>query len=261
MKRLTNFLALGLFLLSLANNLHAQQSTVKTQTLSNKQQSIVTISAFTSKGDLVQLQQALHDGLNSGLTINEIKEVLVHLSAYTGFPRSLQGINTFIAVLEERKAKGKKDIVGREATLDKNNSDKYQQGKKVLESLTGQPEKNPKTGYAAFAPIVDTFLKEHLFADIFSRDIISYSDREIATLAALISLGGVEPMMRGHMAIALRLGISESELQQMLSLLESKVGREEADAGRRVLSTVSNSTGAQNSTDTTKSLGLYLQKV
>lgn len=260
MERIKILLIHGLLLVWLTNDMHAQQSTVKTQALNKRQQSIVTISAFTSKGDLLQLQQALNDGLNSELTINEIKEVLVHLSAYIGFPRSLQGINTFIAVLEERKGKGKKDIIGREALPDNNNSDKYQQGKIVLESLTGQPERNPKTGYAAFAPIIDTFLKEHLFADIFSRDILSYTDREIATLAALITLGGVEPMMRGHMSIALRLGISEPELQQMLSLLESKVGREEAEAGRQVLLTISNSTKAQNSNDTTKNSGSLLAK-
>lgn len=88
----------------------------------------------------------------------------------------------------------------------------------MLETLTGQPERAPKTGYAAFAPVIDTFLKEHLFADIFDRDILTYTEREIATLAALTSLGGVEPMMRGHMGIALHLGIKDSELRQMLSI-------------------------------------------
>ncbi len=232
----------------------AQQSMNTANPLSLKHQHIISISAFTTKGDLVKLQNALSDGLDAGLTINEIKEVLVHLSAYTGFPRSLQGINTFMAVLEARKAKGMKDIVGSEAKLGKNGLNKYERGKNVLETLTGVPEREPKTGYAAFAPVIDTFLKEHLFADIFGRDILSYIEREIATLSALISLGGVEPMMRGHLGIALHLGVKEPELRQMLSLLEIKVGKEEADAGRRVLSAVTNAAVEQSAGDTARSL-------
>lgn len=237
----------------LTKDLNAQQTMNTNQPLDRKHQSIVTISAFTAKGDLVQLQKALSDGLDAGLTINEIKEVLVHLYAYCGFPRSIQGINTFMAVLEARKATGIIDRDGKQATPVKNSLSKYERGKKALETLTGQPEREPKTGYAAFSPVIDTFLKEHLFADIFGRDILSYSEREIATIAALVSLGGVEPMMQGHMRIALNLGITESELREMLSLIEAKVGKEEADAGRRVLSTVTNSNARHNATDTTGS--------
>jgi alkylhydroperoxidase/carboxymuconolactone decarboxylase family protein YurZ len=83
-----------------ANNTNAQQY------LTAREQHIVTISSFTTKGDLTSLNSALRAGLDSGLTINEIKEVLVHLYAYTGFPRSLQGINSFLTVLNDRKAKG-----------------------------------------------------------------------------------------------------------------------------------------------------------
>jgi 4-carboxymuconolactone decarboxylase len=58
----------------------------------------------------------LNEGLDAGLTVNDIKEILVQLYVYTGFPRSLKGINTFIGVMEEREAKGVKDEIGREAS-------------------------------------------------------------------------------------------------------------------------------------------------
>jgi alkylhydroperoxidase/carboxymuconolactone decarboxylase family protein YurZ len=70
------------------------------------------------------------------------------------------------------------------------------------------------------------------------RKNLIYTDREIATISALISLGGVEPMMQGHMAIGLNVGISESGLKQILSIIESNVGKKEADAGRKALSGV-----------------------
>ena len=70
--------------------------------LDPKQRAIVTISAFTSNGNLEKLKNSLNEGLDAGLTVNEIKEVLVQMYAYTGFPRSLNAINTFDAVRGER---------------------------------------------------------------------------------------------------------------------------------------------------------------
>ena len=86
--------------------LNAQDLVRPQTTLSPKQQSIVVISALTAKGDLQKLQPALHTGLSAGLTVNEIKEVLVHLYAYCGFPRSIRGLQTLMLVLDERKRKG-----------------------------------------------------------------------------------------------------------------------------------------------------------
>ena len=46
-------------------------------TLNPKQQSIIAISSFTANGDLEKLKSALNEGLDAGLTVNEIKEILV----------------------------------------------------------------------------------------------------------------------------------------------------------------------------------------
>ena len=81
-----------IFLLIISSNeMNGQTTMNNNQTLNAKEQSIVTISAFTAKGDLENLQKALNRGLDSGLTVNEIKEVLVQMYAYCGFPRSLNG--------------------------------------------------------------------------------------------------------------------------------------------------------------------------
>lgn len=200
---------------------------------------IVTISAFTTKGDLEQLSNAINAGLNAGLSVNEIKEVLVHLYAYCGFPRSIQGLNTLISVLESRKKQGITDEMGKTASPIPDTLSKYNRGKKVLEALTGQPQITPpKSGYGAFSPEIDVFLKEHLFADIFGRDVLSYQDREIATITALVNLGGVEPMLKGHFGIALNIDITETQLKNVLSIIESAVGTKEADEGKKVLSEV-----------------------
>jgi len=237
----TDILKIGVLIMSITSVCHqinGQEKIDETAMLSKKQESIALIAAFTAKGELDQLQQALNKGLDVGLTINEIKEVLVQLYAYCGFPRSLRGINTFMAVLEERKTKGINDQAGRNASPLPKDGNKYERGKKVIETLTGSSLDGPPTGYSAFSPEIDVFLKEHLFADIFGRDILNYTDREITTISALASMGGVEPMLQSHMSIGLNIGMKESQLRQILNLIESHVGKVEAEAGREVLSKI-----------------------
>lgn len=211
------------------------------QSLTAKQQKLVLIAALTATGDLPQLKVALAEGLDSGLTINEIKEVLVQLYAYVGFPRSLNGINTFISVVDERKAQGIKDTQGREASPITAQGSKYERGKKVLESLTGQQDPGKTSGFGAFAPEIETFLKEHLFADIFERDVLTYKDRELATIAALSSLKGVEPMLQSHMNMGMNVGLTETQLKEVLSIVGTSIGKQEATIGLEVLTKVLNS--------------------
>lgn len=219
-------------------NLTAQPMTQPPTTLSPRQQSIAVVAALTAKGDLQNLRPALGKGLEAGLTVNEIKEVLVHLYAYCGFPRSIQGLNTFMAVLDERQKTGIREAAGREATPVTSNESKYERGKKILGTLTGQPQTGPPRGYSAFSPAIDVFLKEHLFADLFERDVLSYADRELTTIAVLTSIGGVEPMLQSHLSIGLNVGLTEPQLRQVLSLVETNVGKAEAEAGRAVLTQV-----------------------
>lgn len=89
---------------------------VNVNDLEKRHQHIVAISAFTAKGDLGQLSKAVAAGLDAGLTVHEIKEVLVHLYAYCGFPRSIQGLNILISVLDARKKQGITDEIGKPAS-------------------------------------------------------------------------------------------------------------------------------------------------
>ena len=208
------------------------------QTLNIKEQSIVTIAALTAKGDLENLRKALNDGLDAGLTVNEIKEVLAQMYAYCGFPRSLNGINTLMSVLEERKQKGINDETGKTATPITDTADKYERGRKTLERLTGQPQSKPAKGFGEFSPTLDRFLKEHLFADIFDSDVLNYRQRELATISALAAMPGVEPQLESHLSMGMNTGLTESGLQQVFDLIEKNISRQQAETARRSLAKV-----------------------
>jgi alkylhydroperoxidase/carboxymuconolactone decarboxylase family protein YurZ len=219
-------------------HLNAQSEMSSIQTLTKGQQSIILISAYTASGELQNLKSALNDGLDAGLTINEIKEVIVHLYAYCGFPRSIRGLQTFMEVLEERKARGFNDNPGVEASPINQKAGKYEQGKKVLGELTLAPQEKPSSGYGAFAPVIDSFLKEHLFADIFERDILTYAQRELVTISVLSAIGGAEPMLRSHLSICLNVGLSPGQLNEFVHTIQPITGNEEAKAIKTILTDV-----------------------
>lgn len=203
--------------------------------LTDREQAIVAIASYTGHGDWEHLPRALIRGLEAGMTVNEINEVLIHAYAYCGFPRSLRAIQTFEALVKARREQGISDTVGREASPVTKDGSRYERGREVLAEISGISADAPKTGYAAFAPTIERFLKEHLFADLFERDLLTYRERELATVSILAGVGGVEPMAYGHMGICLHLGITPAQLAALLNIVEANLGRESAEPLRIVL--------------------------
>ena len=203
--------------------------------LTSREQAIVAVASYTGKGDLEHLKAAFVRALEAGMTINEVNEVLIHAYAYCGFPRSLRAIQTFMRVVDERKANGINDKVGREASVITDSGNRYERGRDVLAEISGVPADAPKAGYALFAPVIERFLKEHLFADLFERDLLTYRERELATVSILAGVGGVEPMFKSHVAICLHLGIMPEQLSALLNIVETNLGKNYSEPLRIVL--------------------------
>ena len=211
-----------------------------THALSAKRRSIIPIAAFTATGDQERLRTALAEGLEAGLTVNEIKEILVQMYAYAGFPRSLSGIQTFMAVMEERQARGIKDRVGKEAAPLPAGMNRDEYGAKVRATLAGQEVIPAPSGYQLFTPVIDTFLKEHLFADIFARDVLDHQSRELATNAALAGMAGTRSQLQFHLGAAMNVGLTEAQMRDFISVLAAKVGERESESAGEVLTAVLN---------------------
>ncbi len=198
------FGSLFIVLCLLSHHLIAQNKKENLMLLSNKEQAIVSISAFTALGNMPELKGALNKGLDAGLTISEVKEVLVHLYAYTGFPRSLNALNNLMSVVDERKKIGINDLQGKEPTALKIKN----------MSVIGEANRNKLTGRKIaggvydFAPAIDKFLKEHLFGAIFSRDNLDWKTRELVTVAALAVMPRVESQLQSHLGVGIYNGLT-----------------------------------------------------
>ena len=177
--------------------------------LTVKEKSIVEISAYASAGDLENLSDVLNKALDNKMTINEINEILIQSYAYCGFPRSLNAISTFINVVKERKAKGIKDIQGQSPKVLTSKDNKGEIGTKTREELAGGEVKGE---WQTFAPGIEQYLLEHLFADIFARGVLTHQERELATVSFLSVIKGAEPQLNAHINMAKNTGLSGDKL-------------------------------------------------
>lgn len=219
------------FSLAITLSVHGQQKNTTELSLSARQIAIVPIAAFAAKGDQDNLKNALDQGLEAGLTVNEIKEILVQLYAYAGFPRSLNAITTFQTVINSRKNKNVTAIEGRKPGNVNFSSNKYQFGKDVQAKLTGRSANSTQD----FIPVIDTFLKEHLFADIFGRDNLDFQSREIATISILASIGNAENQLRSHLDVGRNTGLTELQLRGISNKLSTSVGPDIGNSATKLI--------------------------
>ena len=203
--------------------------------LSARESSIAVISALAAKGDMDGLRGALAEGLDRGLTVNEEKELMVQLYAYAGFPRGLNGMTAVMNVVNERKAAGLSDEIGAEPEALPAGTDREAYGERVQTELTGR---RVGGGMYDFTPVLNTFLREHLFCDVFSRGLFTWRERELATVSMLAGIGNVNAQLRSHMGVAMHNGVTAEELRALTALLAKHVDEKTGANAEAVLAEV-----------------------
>ena len=205
----------GVFMLLTA---HAQTyNKMDNRTLTARQLHLATCAALEAQGDMTRLEGALHNALEEGVTVNELKEAFSQLYAYTGFPRSLNALHLLKAVVDDRKSRHLGYNVGmpwqRPALWD-NVGEALRRGTEVQTRLCGGVPYQ-----LDFCPQNDHYLKAHLFGDIFAGDQLAEADRELVTVAALLAMTGVERQLASHKRGAVAMGNTATQVDELCRFL------------------------------------------
>lgn len=194
---------------------------------------LISIQSAVTTTDVERLKQVLTDALNFGMTINEINEEIVHLYCYFGFAPACRAALVFMDLVNERRSQGIHDEQGREASSFDESESRHERGERLQMFCTAITAEQLSSGIYGFNPLLDYCLKEHLFADLFARDILSPTEREIAVVSTLAALK--EPLVEAHYGGALNVGVTEAQLRDILVLVEQEVSVEVAETGRERL--------------------------
>ncbi len=94
--------------------------------------------------------------------------------------------------------------------------DRYRRGLALLNELDREQGARILASLEDIAPDFARLLVEFAFADICSRPGLDLKTREIATVAALTALGTAPAQLRVHIAAALNLGCSRTEVTETI---------------------------------------------
>jgi len=205
-----------------------------------KSKEIAVVAALTAMGTAQpQLKVHINGALNTGSTINEVKEVILQMSVYSGFPSSINGMSALIEVLKERQEHGIKDEIGKTATYTAQ-TDRLKLGEQELSKLDSLQVDRLKNAYNDFSPELVKLTLEFGYADIFSRDNLDPKHRQIATIAALTAIGNAQPQLKFHINAGLNIGLTVENVKEIMLLMSVYAGFPSAINGTNILKEVVN---------------------
>lgn len=202
--------------------------------LDNKSKEVAAVASLIAQGAIPQLKVHLGAALNTGCSIVEVKELILHVSAYVGFPRGINAMNSLKEVLTERKVKGIIDEEGIQIQGD-NTLSRYETGSKYLAILDENQERVIKDAYEEFSPELVRFVVEYGYGDIYSRESLDKKYRQIASIATLTTLGNAQSQLKFHIKAGLNIGLTNSEVKEIMLLMTVYAGFPAAINGTNVL--------------------------
>lgn len=123
--------------------------------------------------------------------------------------------------------------MGKEATPIPADTDILKVGTDVQTKVSGAP-----VDLTALSPAIDEYLKTHLFGDLFARDVLSFTQREIATISALASMSGTQSQFQAHLNCGLNVGLTPAQLQDIVNVLSTEVNPQIATDAQPILDKV-----------------------
>lgn len=206
-----------------------------------KSKEIAVVAALTAIGTAQpQLKVHINGALNTGSSINELKELILQMSVYSGFPSCINGMNSLKEVLKERGEHGVKDNIGNSPTTVNATSNRFEIGRKELSQLDSLQVDTLQNAYNDFSPELVKFALEYGYADIFSRDNLDKKYRQIATIAALTALGNAQPQLKFHISAGLNIGLTVENVREIMLLMSVYAGFPAAINGTNILKEVIN---------------------
>lgn len=204
-----------------------------------KSKEIAVVAALTAMGTAEpQLKVHINGALNTGSNINELKEVILQMSVYSGFPSAINSINSLKSVIDERKKEGINDNIGKNAT--ENINDRFKTGEKYLSKLDNTQVEKLKNAYNDFSPELVKYVLEYGYGDIFSRDNLDIKHRQIATIAALTALGNAYSQLKFHINAGMNIGLTFENINEIMLLMTVYAGFPAGINGTNVLREVIN---------------------
>ncbi|MCE1188752.1 MAG: carboxymuconolactone decarboxylase family protein [Ignavibacteria bacterium] len=191
-------------------------SLYQTTKLNKQEIELCVVAALASKGSLApQLNVHIRAALHVGCTVQQIKDTVLLVSAYAGYPATLNAMRILLEITGTAEESLKE--------CDRELGTIIQSGKDALAKLDPAQPTNLQDEYANFCPdILQTlFMTYGYLHELTNFDIRT---RQLITIAALSALGNATPQLAFHTKAALANEVTVDEITTMIALLSAYIG-------------------------------------
>lgn len=187
--------------------------------LDEKTRQMVILAATIAVQTPKRYEVAVKAALNVGVTPIEIKEILYQAVPYVGILKVLDLLEPTNKIFEER---GIKLPLEKQGTTSLEN--RFDKGLEVQKSIFGDVIDKNYENSPENQVHIQKFLSDNCFGDYYTRDGLDVKTRELITFSILISQGGCEPQVKGHIAGNVNVGNDKQTLLNTVTALLPFIG-------------------------------------
>jgi 4-carboxymuconolactone decarboxylase len=195
---------------------------------------LVQLAAIIASQAVGEYRAMLDAALTVGVTPVEAKEVLYQAVPYVGIAKVFDFLHVTNEILSERGVK--LPLQGHATT---NPETRFEQGLAVQKRIIGdQTAEKLYANAPADQQHIQRLLSANCFGDHLTRGGIDICTRELLTFSMLVSLGGCEPQVKGHVAANVNVGNDRQRLIDVLTQLLPFIGYPRTLNGLRMVDEV-----------------------
>ncbi len=187
--------------------------------LDDKTRQMVILAATIAVQTPKRYETFVKAALNVGVTPVEIKEILYQAVPYVGILKVLDLLEPTNKIFLER---GIKLPLEKQGTTNREN--RFDKGLKVQKSIFGETIDKNYENSPENQVHIQKFLSDNCFGDYYTRKGLSVKTRELITFSLLISQGGCEPQVKGHIVGNVNVGNDKQILLNTVTALLPYIG-------------------------------------
>ena len=191
----------------------------QSKALTDTERELVRIASLATIGVEDALKREVDGALKLGVKPLEIRETIYQVTPYIGFAKAVEALDTINSVF---KNNGIKLPLENQATVTEEN--RFEKGLEVQVGIFGERINEMRKNAAPDVAHFNDDLAEFCFGDTYTRGTLDLKMREMLTMAAIASLGGCEPQLKGHIAGNKNVGNTRAKVIGVLTAIHPYIG-------------------------------------
>jgi 4-carboxymuconolactone decarboxylase len=187
--------------------------------LDTKTKLMVILASLIAQQTLSEYNFMLDGALNAGVTPIEVKEIVYQSVPYVGIAKAFDFIHATNEIFESRGIK--MPLEGQSTTSPET---RFEKGLALQKEIFGNMIDKMYQESPANQIHIQKYLSANCFGDYYTRKGLDIKTRELLTFSMILSLGGCEPQLKGHIQGNLNVGNDKEVLLSVVTQLLPYVG-------------------------------------